>query len=256
MTKPLPEEPVPATLDWDLWVGPAPMRPYNHGYVPHDWRGWWDFGCGALGDMGCHIMDGPFWSLDLSEPESVECIRLEGKNDQTGPTKCITKYEFPARHNKFANKQMSPVDVYWYEGGLQPERPEGIPEGERLGDGDNNGSLFIGETGMLTTGCYASGTRLVPKARMESYERPPETIPRVPNNGDHRLDWYTACIENGRAGSDFEYAVPLTETVLLGNLAQRTGEKIYWNSKKMRVTNNVPDAERYIKRKYRRGWRL
>ncbi|MBN2309726.1 MAG: Gfo/Idh/MocA family oxidoreductase [Candidatus Hydrogenedentes bacterium] len=254
---PLPEEPIPDTLDWNQWIGPAPMRPYNHGYCPFAWRGWWDFGCGALGDMGCHIMDPAFWALDLSEPASVECIHQKDKNDQTGPSEAIVKYEFPARHNRFAKKKMGPVDVYWYEGGLKPKRPEGVSEDEKLGD-DSNGSLFFGENGVLTAGCYGGDSRLVPAAQMEArkgeLENVPKVLPRV--RGSHHQSWVNACKTGEPSASNFEYAVPLTEMVLLGNLAMRSGEKVYWDAKNMCATNNVPNVEQYVKREYREGWTL
>ena len=257
VAEPLPEEPTPSTMAWDLWIGAAPMRSHNRGYAPFKWRGWWDFGCGALGDMGCHNMDPPFWALDLRDPVSVECVHQEGNNDQTGPTKGIVKYEFPRRKNEFAKKKMGPVTVYWYEGGALPERPEGIPEDEILGK-NNNGSLFIGSKGMVTTGGYGEDPRFVPAARMAAEQAAidalEETIPRVP--GGHRRDWVRSCKDGVPSGSNFEYAVPLTETVLLGNLALRTGEKIYWNAKKMRATNNVPGVEELIHREYRSGYGL
>ncbi|MCE5308370.1 MAG: Gfo/Idh/MocA family oxidoreductase, partial [Acidobacteriales bacterium] len=116
---PLPEEPVPSTLDWDVWLGPAPQRAYNKGYAPFKWRGWFDFGCGALGDMACHILDPVNWALRLGAPTSVECVKQEKRNSQTFPTKSIIRFEFPARAN------MPPVTLYWYDGGLMPPRPSG-----------------------------------------------------------------------------------------------------------------------------------
>ena len=255
---PLPEQPIPETMAWDLWIGPAPMRPYNTGYAPFNWRGWWDFGCGALGDMACHIMDPAFWAMDLSEPASVECTYEEGNNNQTGPTKCTVKYEFPARKNRFAKQKMPAVDVYWYEGGLLPDRPEGVPADEKLGDG-GNGSMFVGDNGVLTTGCYGDKTRLVPasdnKARRDEVAKIEPVIPRVHAQNHHR-DWVRSCKDGKPAASNFEYAVPLTEMVLLGNLAVRSGQKVDWNASEMRVTNNVPNVEQYIRRDYRQGWTL
>ncbi len=133
ITKPLPKKEVPPTMEWNLWIGPAPMRPYNPNYAPFKWRGWWDFGCGAIGDMACHIMDPAFWALKLYEAPNytVEVIQQEGMNEQTAPNKSIIKYQFPARGS------MPPVDVYWYDGKLLPPRPADIPADEKLGDGDN-----------------------------------------------------------------------------------------------------------------------
>ncbi len=255
--EPLPAQPVPETLDWDLWIGCAPMRPYNPDYAPFKWRGWWDFGAGALGDMGCHIMDPAFWALDLSNPISVECIYQKDKNDQTAPSQSIVKYEFPERFNTFARRLMCPVSVYWYEGGLLPTRPAEVPLDEQLGEG-NNGSLFIGTREILTTGTYGGGTRVLPAKRHEELEEflseIPETIERVPVS--HQENWVQACKGEGTPVSDFEYSVPLTETVLLGNLAMRSGQKVYWDAANMQVTNEIPGVEEYVRRTYRRGWDL
>ncbi len=243
--RPSDTPPVPATLAWDLWLGPAPYRPYNPAYLPHRWRGWWDFGCGALGDMGCHIMDPPFWALKLGAPISVEPVEIVGGNEESAPKASVIRYEFPRRGD------MCPVTVYWYDGGKLPPHPDGVPENEQLGDGDN-GSLFIGDKGVLTTGCYGNGTRLLPESRMQTYELPPKTIPRV--RGHHR-EWILACKGGEPAGSNFDYAGPLTEMVSLGNVALCAREKIYWDAKNMRVTN-VPDANKYVRREYRTGWTL
>lgn len=257
IAEPLPARPVPETLDWNLWIGCAPMRPYNPEYAPFKWRGWWDFGAGALGDMGCHIMDPAFWALDLSNPISVECIYQKDKNDQTAPTQSIVKYEFPERFNTFAQKLMAPVSVYWYEGELLPERPEGVPADEQLGEGDN-GSLFIGTREVLTTGTYGGGTRVVPAKRNEELKdflaSIPKTLERIPVG--HHESWVRACKGEGTPASNFEYSVPLTETVLLGNLAMRSGQKVYWDAANMKVTNDIPGVEKYVHRDYRRGWNL
>ncbi|HIJ66431.1 MAG TPA: Gfo/Idh/MocA family oxidoreductase [Candidatus Hydrogenedentes bacterium] len=242
--EPLPAQPVPDTLDWNLWLGPAPERPYNPGYAPFAWRGWWDFGCGGLGDMGCHILDPANYALKLGPPSSVEVLHQVGNNDQTGPTSCTVRYEFPQRDD------MPPVTLYWYEGQDKPPRPEGIPEDERLGEGDN-GSYFVGDDGVITTGCYGGGTRLVPAKRMRDYTMPEPTIPR---RSEHHQDWLEACKGIGPACSNFDYAGPFTETVLLGNLALRTGKRIEWDAEKMKA-KSVPEAAQYVRRKYRRGWR-
>ena len=265
IAEPLPEEPVPDTMDWDAWLGVAPMRPFNKGYAPFNWRGWWDFGCGALGDMACHIMDPAYWALDLSTPTSVECLKQENANTQTAPTKALVKYEFPQRVNQYAseylgkNVTMPPVVVYWYEGGWQPERPENVPAGEQMGDGDN-GSLFIGTKGLLTTGCYGDDTRLMPASVMETqqeaFDKLEKIIPRVETPGGHRRDWVRACKDGNPSASDFEYAVPLTKTVLLGNLAMQTGEKVYWDASNDRITNSVRGAKALIKPKYRKSYSL
>jgi predicted dehydrogenase len=244
---PLPEEKVPETLDWDLWIGAAPPRPYNSKYEPFNWRGWYDFGCGALGDMACHILDGVNWSLLLNAPTSVECIKIEGKNAQTFPTKSIVRFDFPARGN------MAPVSVYWYEGGLRPKLPEGLSADTKLGDldDDTNGSLYIGEKGFLTTGTYSDDTRLVPAERMKDYKFPAKLLTRSPG---HYEDWIRACKGGERACSNFDYAGPFTEWVTLGVIAQRSEGKLEWDSAKMKVTNNSA-ANKFVKPYVRKGWK-
>jgi predicted dehydrogenase len=238
---------VPAELDWDVWLGPAPYRPYNPVYLPFNWRGWWDFGCGALGDMGCHIMDAPFWAMKLTTPTSVEPWEVVGGNNETGPKASVIKYEFPQRGD------MCPVTVFWYDGGKLPRRPEGIPADEQIADG-GNGSLLIGTKGMACAGEYGGDPRLLPASKMEGYRFPTETIPRIPGNNHHQ-NWVRACKGGPAACSNFDYAAALTEMVSLGNVALRVGEKINWDADNMRVTN-VPGANKYVQREYRRGWHL
>ena len=261
IAEPLPAQPVPEKMAWDLWLSVAPERSYNEGYAPFKWRGWWDFGCGALGDMGCHIMDPANWALQLSAPTSVECIQQEGNSDQTGPTKSVIKYEFPARpfrdsypQAEWYGKTLPPVTVYWYDGGIMPPRPAGVPEDEVLGEGAN-GSYFVGDDGVATTGCYGGETRLLPKERMDEYTMPVEFIPRILNDGNSYLEWISACKGGTPAGSNFSYSGPFTETVLLGNVAVRAGQKLLWDAKKMKVTN-LDSANQYVARTYRKGWEL
>jgi len=235
-------------MDWDLWIGTAPMRPYNSKYAPFNWRGWWDFGCGALGDMACHIMDPAFWALKLEDADSfsVECVRQEGANDQTAPDSSVIKYEFPARG------EMPPVVVYWYDGAEMPPRPEGVPEDQKLGDG-NNGSYFIGDEGILTAGEYGGEARLLPDEKMHDSTMPPETIERVPGNSPY-LDWIRACKGGPKACSNFDYSGPFTEMVNFGNIALRTGEKVTYNSKA-----GTLDKEKHahlLTKEYREGWEL
>jgi predicted dehydrogenase len=244
---PLPEEPVSATMDWDLWLGTAATRPHNKGYYPFNWRGWYDFGCGALGDMACHILDAVNWALLLDAPVSVECVKIEGKNPYTFPTKSIVKFEFAARGN------MPPVNVFWYEGGLKPPVPEGLPADVKLGDiGDpSNGSLFIGEKGFITTGTYGEGTRLVPDDKMKDYQFPPKFLTRSPG---HYRDWIRACKGGDPACSNFSYSGPFTEWVALGVIAQRSEGKLTWDRAKMKVTNNS-EANKFVKPYVRKGWK-
>jgi predicted dehydrogenase len=243
--QPLPEEPVPQTLDWETWIGPAPMRPYNSGYAPFNWRGWFDFGCGALGDMACHILDPANWALQLGAPSSVECVRQEGKNDQTYPTKSIIRYEFPARG------AFSPVMLYWYDGGFLPPLPRGISGTTKLGDGDN-GSLFIGSKGIVTVGCYGDDPRLLPEGLMKEYTFPHAMLPRSPG---HYREWIQACKGGPASLSNFNYAGPFTEWVLLGTIAVRYQGKLVWESEKMEFSN-FPEANQWVRRPYRKGWEM
>jgi predicted dehydrogenase len=250
ITKPFPKEAVPDTMDWDLWLGTAPMRDYNHKYAPFNWRGWWDFGCGAIGDMACHIMDPAFWSLKLGEASSytVEVVEEKRMNDQTGPIRSTIKYQFPARAG------MPPVDVYWYDGkGNLPPRPADVPADAKLGDGDN-GSLFIGTDGYLTTGCYGGGSRLLPEEKMNDYTKPDPVIPRIPNE-DSYGHWLNAIRTGEKAISSFDYAGPLTEVANMGNVALFAGEKIAFDVKSMEITNSS-GANKYLTKKYRRGWKI
>ncbi|HOM48822.1 MAG TPA: Gfo/Idh/MocA family oxidoreductase, partial [Candidatus Hydrogenedentes bacterium] len=213
-------QPVPEHLDWDLWLGPAPWREYSAEYLPFNWRGWLDFGCGAIGDMACHIVDPVFWALKLYEAPSytVEVVQQTGLTQETFPNSSIIKYEFPARGD------MDPVTVYWYDGGLLPKRPEGVPENEKLGDGEN-GSLFIGTDGVLTTGTYGGDTRMLPAERMKDFTMPTPTLERIPDENPY-MHWINACKNGTEAVSPFSYAGPLTEFANMGNVALLAGAKI------------------------------
>lgn len=247
LERPKETPPVPATLDWDLWLGPAPYRPYNPAYVPWKWRSWWDFGTGALGDMACHIIDPAFWALKLGYPTGVEASSTK-VNSESAPIASIIRYQFPARGD------MPPVKLTWYDGGLMPPRPQELEPGRKMGDNDG-GVLFIGDKGKLMCGCYAKSPRLIPETAMKAYTRPPKTIPRVGGIDNHEQDWIRACKGGKPASSNFDYSGPLTETVVMGNLAIRAGEKLDWDGLNMKVTN-VPDANKYVRRPYRQGWSL
>jgi len=245
ISDPLPEEPVPEHIDWDLWLGPAPWRPYNSGYAPFKWRGWWDFGTGALGDMGCHVLDGPNWALQLDCPTSVECVSQEGKNDQTGPTKSVIRYEFPARGS------MPPVTLYWHDGGNKPEVPDHLKGRADLED-LSSGNMFIGDRGVSIGGYYGTDVRLYPESLMSEYE---SVQPMLPRSAGHYREWIQACKDGPPSPGDFNYAGPFTEWVLLGNLALRAEGKLFWDGPNMKVTNNK-DANQYVKMEYRKGWSL
>jgi len=246
--RPKDTPPVPSSLDWNLWLGPAPYRPYHPAYLPFVWRGWWDFGCGALGDMACHVLDPVFSALKLGFPSSVEASSTN-INSETGPLASIVRYKFPKRGD------MPPVKVIWYDGGVMPERPEELEPArrlERLGS-DDSGVLFVGDKGKLVCGCYGDGPRLIPEAKMKEYKRPPKTLPRI--NVSHEMNWVQACKGGKPASSNFDYSGPMTETVLLGNIAIRSGEKLDWDGENMKVIN-VPEANAYVHQPYRDGWML
>jgi len=250
---------IPSTLDWDSWIGPAPYRPYHPAYLPEKWRGWWDFGTGSLGDLGLHIMDPAFWALKLKYPESVEgnistywggfWKYTEPKNEMY-PRSTIVRYKFPERDG------LPPVELTWWDGGLMPPRPEELEEGRKMGDSDG-GLLFIGDKGKLMTGCYGENPRLIPEKAMRRYNLPKETIERIPSGaGGHERDWVRACKGGKPASSNFNYAGPFAEMVLMGNLAVRfPNQKLLWDGPNMEITNNA-DANDYVKRDYRNGWSL
>ena len=255
--RPKDTPPVPPTLDWDLWIGPAATRAYHPTYHPGTWRAWWDFGTGSLGDLGCHIMDPAFWALKLKYPVSVEgCIstywqglwqKTDPKNEQY-PRSTIVRYKFPAREG------MPEVKLTWWDGGMMPPRPEALEKGRRMGD-DDGGVLFIGDKGLLMCGCYGSSPRLVPESTMKDYRQPAKTLERVPG-GRHEQDWVRACKTGKPACSNFDYSGPFAETVLMGNLAIRyPNRELLWDGEKMEVTNDK-DANAYVRRQYRQGWTL
>jgi predicted dehydrogenase len=244
MSRPAEIQPVPPHLDWNLWLGTAPERPYNSAYCPFKWRGWWDFGCGALGDMGCHIMDAAFYALELGSPVRVEA-ETSPRDPESAPEWSIVTYHFPARGSR------PPVKAVWYDGGKRPPRPAALEEGRDL-MGGGNGSYLVGEKGGFMADCYCGSARIFPESLMEDFQgrRPEKTLPR--SKGGHYQNWIQSCKEGGEpACSNFDYAGPLTEMVLLGNLAVRTGMPIEWDGKRMRVTN-YPEANRYVREAMRK----
>jgi predicted dehydrogenase len=254
IAEPLSEQEVRKGLDWDLWIGTAPERAYADGYSPHNWRGWQDFGAGALGDMACHIMDPVFWSLNLIDAEwyTAEVVTVDGKNDQTFPNSSTTKYTFGPRG------EMPEVDVYWYEGGNMPPRPAGVPNDQLVGEGTwggrANGSYMVGDKGIITAGEYGGKPRLLPDEKMTDYTMPDETIPRVKFNNHYR-NWIEACKGGEPACSNFDYAGPFTEMVLFGTLALRAGAPIKMNNK-TGVVEGVKDSAAFISKPYRTGWEI
>jgi predicted dehydrogenase len=256
--RPEGSDPIPDTLDWDLWLGPSPARPYvaihpklgKACYCPNVWRGWWDFGCGALGDMGCHILDPANWALHLGAPTSVEAVEVNNRNKETAPRTSIVRYVFPERKDPKGNT-LPAVTLSWYEGGLKPTPP---PESGLTKDAlGGNGSLFVGEKGYMTIGCYGDNPTLLPEAKWKDYKKPDPHIPRV--DGGSYAEWIRACKGGEKPGSNFDYAGPFTEWVLLGNLAVRASGIVRWDAAKMKVVNS-PEADALVRGKYRKGWTL
>jgi predicted dehydrogenase len=245
------KHPIPRTLNWDLWLGPAPYRTYHPMYLPGKWRGWMQFGTGAIGDWVCHVLDPVFWALKLGAPMTVQADTFDydlKKHGETFPAKSIVRYEFPARADS------PPVKLTWYEGGAKPPRPEELEPGRKLPD---ICAIVIGDKGKIVYGSHgAGGARIIPDAKMKAYEgasRAPKTIPR---SKGHYGDWIEACKGGKPASSNFDYGGPLTEIALLGIIATRTkNTKLQWDSKNMRITN-CEEANQYINPPYRSGWTL
>ena len=236
--------PVPEGMDWDLWIGPAPMRPYHPAYHPQVWRSWWDFGSGMMGDRGAHTLDPIFWALELGAPTSVEATSAGGNKD-VHPISAIVTYRFPARG------KLPPVKLTWYEGTRAP-RPMELEDGRTFGE-SQGGALFKGSKGKLMCGVYGGSARLIPESAMKSFVRPEKTIPRV--NTSHEMDFVNSCKAGKPAGADFSYSGPLTEICQLGNVAKRVDARIEWDAEKVKVTN-IDKANQYVRTPYREGWSL
>jgi hypothetical protein len=302
---------VPSTLDWDLWQGISNPRPFTIGgkgypnqygnfYQPFNWRGFYDFGCGALGDMACHILGAPNMALKLTQrpPVSVECIEKEGTSSFMYPKRSVIRFDFPALGN------LPPVKLFWHDGLKENPKIAGVPDGEWLGDlprlrrpqqqqqqgaqqaqtppaarqpeqiigsvfnyeaylarkaesemapaQQPNGSVFLGDKGIITTGTYGENTRLVPMERMKDYKFPSELLTRSPG---HYRDWIRAAKGGDPSCSNFSIAAPMTEWILLGVIALRVEGKIEWDSARMRISNNA-DANKYLKPYVKKGWTL
>ena len=245
LDRPLETPAVPANLDWDLWLGPAPWRPYHPAYAPFRWRGWWDFGSGGLGDMGIHNLAPVFSALKLGALESVQASSTPVFKE-TVPLASVVHYQFPARG------ALPPLKLHWYDGGLLPPRPDELEDDRDLDAED--GIILVGDHGkMLVEGWGGEKPRLIPETRNKEYRRPPKTLPR---SIGHHQEWIQACKTGSPTRSNFEVAGPLTEAVLLGSLCVRLGgEKLRWDSDNMKVTN-IKDANPYLHYKYRDGWSL
>ena len=239
--KPSDTPPVPETLDWDLWLGPAAYRPYHPAYLPGNWRRWWDFGTGTLGDMGCHIIDPVWWALDLTYPTSIEATPGPF-NDQTYPQATVVKWEFPARGD------LPPVTVTWCDGANRPDRPAELEEGRNL---PGQGGLYYGDKGVILAP-HMSSPRLIPDAKMKEINAPEPFLERGVN---HYQDWIRACKGGPKPSANFDYSGPLSEAILLGNVAARAGTRIEWDAAGMTIRNN-DQANAWLLRKYRDGWTL
>lgn len=269
-------EPVPQELDWDLWLGPAEQRPYNSAYLPFRWRGWWDFGTGGLGDMGCHIMETPFRTLGLGSPYEAEasCTTVwagdfrEANYAKACPPSSIVRL-------KFDTEKYGKVNLNWYDGGIMPDLPDELKDGEMIGDW-SGGSVFYGTRGMMVTDTYSRNARLLPSSTMKYFKEPEPTIPRIKDQ-NHALNFVEGCLDGIPTSSPFSYAGPLTESVLMGNLAIKAFQykvlqegktandwapfdypgrrKLMWDGPNMRVTN-YDKANEWVKGSYRKGWEL
>ena len=239
---------VPDELDWDLWLGPAEWRPYHPAYAPFNWRGWWAFGGGGLPDVGPHHIDPAFNALELDNPLTVEAT-APGVDEEVCSTGVLATYRFGPRKN------MGPLTLYWYDGGLRPPTPAGVDPDDpvqRLGEG-GNGILFIGEKGMITAAGWSGMPRLLPLDLHRDYKRPEKTLARVEG---HHADWIQACKGGTPACSNFDYASRLNELILLGSVALRTKKLLKWDRENMKATN-APEADQYLKgAPYRKGWEL
>jgi predicted dehydrogenase len=258
VTWPTQADPIPDGLNWDLWLGPAAERPFYKGCHPFNWRGFWDFGTGAFGDMGCHILNWPFTALDLGSPVSAECVSQEGATKDSPPKKSVIRLDFAAKGDRQA------LSLFWHDGGNLPSAQQfagQIPqvaagkdkEGKEQTKNTENGSLFIGDKGTLYDDYDKGGPTLLPKEKMADFKAPDKTLPRSPG---HYEEFLKACNGGPKAGSDFvNKSCALTEMVLIGHLAAHVGpgKKIEWDVANAKV-KNIPEANEYVNKKYRPGW--
>lgn len=252
VARPKDTPPVPDGLDWDLWLGPVKYRPYHPTYCPTKWRSWLDFGTGAIGDMGCHIMDPAFYALDLGAPEYVEAATTHWEPEiasETYPRASIVRFKFPKRGNRPA------VFLSWYDGRLMPPTPDILSPKVDLG---GNGAMFVGQDGVILHGSHgASNLRILPEEKNKSYKRPEPSIPRVKGgSGGHAADWVRACKDGKPSSANFEYGGPLTEMALLGVMALRVkNQRLYWDSENLKV-KGVSECDPIIHPEFRDGWTL
>lgn len=255
---------VPKELNWDLWLGTAPNKDFVDNLVPFNWRGWWDYGTGALGDMGCHLVEAPFRVLGLQYAKDVQAsvgsVYVGEFKQGIFPDSCPPSSHITLTFPK-TNKTKGDITLHWMDGGIQPERPEELGPNEKFGD-DGNGTLFIGTKGKMMASTYSADPLLLPTSRTNEVHVK-QTIARVPGQADgHYGQWVEACLAGygkKEVSSPFEVAGPLTEALLMANLAVRGHDlkgghiKMLWDNKNMRITN-FDDVNRYVKREYRQGW--
>jgi len=235
---------LPPGLDWDLWIGPAPYRPFHPAYHPAGWRCFPEFGSGVLGDFACHHLDPAFWALKLGHPESIEAERI-GPGMETFPRQTRVTFQFAGRDDH------PPVKVVWYDGGLFPDTPAEL-EPERELSKDGHGILLVGDRGKILGGGWSRSPRLIPETAMKAYRRPPQVIPR---SKGHERDWLNACKGGPASSANFQNVSVMVESVLMGVIAVITGEKLYWDGPNMRCTNSAA-ANDLVNPPYREGWKL
>jgi predicted dehydrogenase len=234
---------VPDKLNWDLFLGPGPIEEYHPVYHPFNWRGWVNWGVGAIGDMGAHLIDHAYWALDLGFPTTIETTSTPF-NKACFPMATTTYYEFPARGS------MPAVKMTWYDGGLTPPKPVELGEEQLNGEG---GAILVGAKGKLIYDTYGLNPHLLPKSLEDSVGPPRQTLPRISDT--HEMNWANAARGRGEASTPFEYAAKLTEVMLLGIVALRAGRRIHYDAESMKITN-APEANELLKREYRKGWSL
>jgi hypothetical protein len=240
---PTDKPPMPKGLNWDLWLGPRKYRPYHSAYVPVTWRDFWTYGCGALGDFGCHDLDSSVWAYDLKTPTTVEAHSAGFMNNEIAPYGETCVYKFPAKGKR------PPMTVNWYSGGLQPPRPEMLPEGMNL---PRRGALFVGEKGIIQCSGTSGAVRMFPTELRKNYKKPAKTIRR--SEGHHK-DWINAIKGGPKACSNFDYGSRLTEIVLLGIVALQAKKECKWDAENMKLIG-CDRSDEFINGTYRKGWEV